>query len=225
MQNKKISAAYERVGKFSKIYDGMITNKSFFGRLAMKIFWGLSDEDYQKFLQNIFAGIPENFCGKLLEVPIGTGVISLPIYKKIPDAEIFALDYSEKMLNAAKNHAEEINLQNIKFFQGDVENLPFAKKIFDIVLSINGLHVFPEKNLAQNEIFRVLKDGGIFCGSCYIFGENWRTDFFVKNFCVKFGYFTPPFETAESLQKKFREIYREVKIFSVQSFACFVCKK
>ena len=54
MQNKKISAAYERVGKFSKIYDGMMTNTSFFGRLAMKIFWGLSDEDYKKFLQNIF---------------------------------------------------------------------------------------------------------------------------------------------------------------------------
>ena len=129
------------------------------------------------------------------------------------------------MLNAAKNHAEEINLRNIKFFQGDVENLPFAEKIFEIILSMNGLHVFPEKNLAAKEIFRVLKDGGIFCGSCYIFGENWRTDLFVKNFCVKFGYFTPPFETAESLQKKFREIYREVKIFSVQSFACFICKK
>ena len=225
MQNKKISAAYERVGKFSNFYDGMMTNTSFFGRLAMKIFWGLSDEDYKKFLQNIFVGIPENFCGKLLEVPIGTGVISLPIYKKIPAAEIFALDYSEKMLEVAKNHAEEINLHNIKFFQGDVENLAFDEKNFDVVLSINGLHVFPEKNLAQNEIFRVLKDDGIFCGSCYILGENWRTDFFVKNFCVKLGYFTPPFETAESLQKKLREIYREVKIFSVQSFACFVCKK
>lgn len=225
MQNKKISSAYDLVGRFSNFYDGMITNTSFFGRLAMKIFWGLSDEDYKKFLRNIFIGVPENFCGKLLEVPIGTGIISLPIYKKICDAEIFALDYSEKMLSVAKNHAEEINLQNIKFFQGDVGKLPFDEKIFEIVLSINGLHVFPEKNLAQNEIFRVLKEGGIFCGSCYIFGENWRTDFFVKNFCVKFGYFTPPFETAESLQKKFRELYREVKIFVVKSFACFVCKK
>lgn len=225
MQNKKISSAYDLVGRFSNFYDGMITNTSFFGRLAMKIFWGLSDEDYQKFLRNIFIGVTENFCGKLLEVPIGTGIISLPIYKKICDAEIFALDYSEKMLSVAKNHAEEINLQNIKFFQGDVGKLPFDEKIFEIILSINGLHVFPEKNLAQNEIFRVLKDGGIFCGSCYIFGENWRTDFFVKNFCVKFGYFTPPFETAESLQKKFRELYREVKIFVVKSFACFVCKK
>ena len=54
MQNKKISVAYERVGKFSNFYDGMMTNTSFFGRLAMKIFWGLSDEDYQIFLRNIF---------------------------------------------------------------------------------------------------------------------------------------------------------------------------
>lgn len=225
MQNKKISSAYDLVGRFSNFYDGMMTNSSFFGRLAMKIFWGLSDENYQKFLQNTFAGIPKNFSGKLLEVPIGTGVISLPIYKKIFDAEIFAVDYSEKMLNAAKIHAEKLNLQNIKFIQGDVENLPFDEKFFEIILSINGLHVFPEKILSQKEIFRVLKDDGIFCGSCYIFGENWRTDFFVKNFCVKFGYFSPPFETAESLQKKFRETYREVKISTVQSFASFICKK
>lgn len=225
MQNKKISAAYELVGKFSNFYDGMITNTSFFGRLAMKFLWGLSDADYQQFLQNIFVGIPENFSEKLLEVPIGTGVISLPIYKKLPDAEIFALDYSEKMLIAAKKHSRELNLQNIKFFQGDVGNLNFADNFFEIVLSINGLHAFPEKNSAYQEIFRVLKAGGIFCGSCYIFGENWRTDFFVKNFCVKFGYFMPPFETAETLQKKLRELYREVKISVVKSFACFVCKK
>lgn len=225
MQNKKISSAYDLVGRFSNFYDGMITNSSFFGRLAMKIFWGLSDADYQKFLRNIFIGMPENFCGKLLEVPIGTGIISLPIYKKICDAEIFALDYSKKMLDVAKNHAEEINLQNIKFFQGDVGKLPFDEKIFEIVLSINGLHVFPEKNLAQNEIFRVLKDGGIFCGSCYIFGKNWRTDFFVKNFCVKFGYFTPPFETAESLQKKISRTLSRSENFCREIFCVFCLQK
>lgn len=225
MQNKKISAAYDLVGRLSKLYDGMMTNSSFLGRLAMKIFWGLSDGDYQKFLQNAVAGIPQNFSGKLLEVPIGTGVISLPIYKNMLDAEIVAIDYSEKMLDAAKIHAQKLNLQNVKFIQGDVKNLPFAEKSFEVILSINGLHAFQEKISAQKEIFRVLKDDGIFCGSCYIFGENWRTDLFVKNFCVKFGYFTPPFDTAESLQKKFHAVYREVKISTVQSFACFICRK
>ena len=78
MQNKKISAAYERVGKFSKIYDRMITNSSFFGRLAMK-----------SFFVDFLTKITKYFFRKLLEVPISTGAISLPIYKKIPNARIF----------------------------------------------------------------------------------------------------------------------------------------
>ena len=224
MQNK-IEKIYNTVGRFSNFYDGMITNKSFFGRLAMKIFWGLSDEDYEKFLKNIFAGIPQNFSGKILEIPIGTGAISFPIYKKIPDTKIFGVDYSKNMLVAAQKNSQKINLKNVEFFQGDVGNLNFSEKIFDIVLLINGLHAFPEKNSAFKEIFRVLKDGGIFCGSCYIFGENNRTDFFVKNFCERFNFFTPPFETAESLQKKLGEFYSEIKISTVQSFAEFICKK
>lgn len=224
-EQKKIAAAYETVGKLSNLYDGMMTNSSFLGRLAMKIFWGLSDADYQKFLNYAFAGIAENFSGKLLEVPVGTGVLSLPRYQNLRDAEIFCVDYSEKMLTAAKNHAENLKLPNIKFVRGDVGNLPFEDKIFDAVLSINGFHAFPNKNAAYSETFRILKDGGTFCGTQYIKNQNAVTDFFVKNFCERLGYFTPPFETLQSLELKLKKIYGAVKISSVQSFAGFICRK
>ena len=225
MQEEKIFSAYDRVGKFSDLYDGMMANKSFLGRFAMKFFWGLSDEDYQKFLSYAFAGIPQNFSGKLLEVPIGTGVLSLPIYKNFPAAKIFGLDYSEKMLQVAATHAQELNLRNVELVQGDVGNLNFPDNNFEIVLSINGLHAFQKKVSAYEEIFRVLKEDGIFCGTVYVRGENFLTDKFVKNFCERFGYFVAPYETAESLQKKLREIYREVKISVVGSFAGFICRK
>lgn len=225
MQNKKISMAYAALGKVSDLYDGMITNSSFFGRLAMKIFWGLSDENYKKFLNCALAGIPPNFSGTLLEIPVGTGAISLPVYKNISAEKIICVDYSKNMLAAAKVHAAKLNLKNVEFVQGDVANLPFAEKSFDILLTINGLHVFPEKEAAIREMWRVLKDGGIFCGSCYIRGQNWRTDFFVKNFCERVGYFSPPFETAETLQKKLAEIFSEIKISTVESFAGFICRR
>lgn len=66
---ERIRKTYERLGKFSSLYDGMITNSSFMGRLAMRFFWGLSDEDYQRFLNQAFAGIPKNLSGRLLEIP------------------------------------------------------------------------------------------------------------------------------------------------------------
>ena len=221
----EIMEAYQRVGKLSSLYDGMMTNSSLLGRLAIRYFWQLSDEKYLEFINQAFAGIPRDFTGRLLEVPIGTGILSLPVYKNLQAAEIIGLDYSQSMLNAAKLNAQKLNLSKIKLIQGDVGELPFESETFDIVLSINGFHVFAEKNKAYNETFRVLKRGGTFCGCMYIEGQNRWTDFFVRNFCERFGYFTSPYETLESLHNRLDKIYRQVNITHIESFAGFVCKK
>lgn len=191
----------------------------------MKICWGLSDEDYQKFLNQMFAGVPKNFSGRLLEIPVGTGVFSLPLYKNFHDAEIFCVDYSKEMLAVAKERARRINLSNVFFQRGDVASLPYPNENFDLILSINGFHVFPDKNSAYCETFRALKRGGIFCGCTYIVGQNFRTDFFVRNFCDRFSFFTPPHETLDSLEDRLKKIYARVEITNVKSFAGFVCRK
>ena len=223
--DEKIFSAYQKVGLLSRFYDDMMTGRGILGRAALKVFWGLSKEDYANFLKQAFAGIPKNFSGRLLEVPVGTGVLSFPIYAKMRAAEIFCLDYSDKMLKAAKKNADNMNLQKINFLQGNVESLPFDDNFFDMVLSQNGFHVFPEKNSAYEEIFRVLKDGGIFCGCMYVEGEDERTDFFVKNFCDRFHFFTPPHETLKTLELQLKKLYGQAKISHVKSFAGFVCKK
>ena len=192
----------------------MMTNADLPARLALKIFWGLDDEAHKKFLAQAFAGVPENFSGRLLEVPVGTGVLSLPVYKNL-----------DKMLDAAKARAEQMNLRGIKFLQGDVGALPFADNYFDLVLSVNGFHAFPDKNSAWRETYRVLRRGGIFCGCMYVKGENSRTDIFVKQFCDRQGFFCPPHETLSSLQKRLSEQYQHVEISHVESFAGFICKK
>ncbi|MBR1397918.1 MAG: class I SAM-dependent methyltransferase [Selenomonadaceae bacterium] len=203
----------------------MMTNSGLFGHFAMKYLWQLSDEDYSKFLNQAFDGIPDNFNGRLLEIPIGTGVLSLPVYQNLPDADIISMDYSDKMLNAARNNAKNQRLNNITFLQGDVGNLPFDSEYFDIVLSINGFHVFTDKQAAYNETHRVLKYGGTFCGCMYVKGKNKWLDYFVKHFCERFNYFTPPYETIESLNELLCKIYSRVKITNIKSFAGFVCQK
>ena len=221
----KIFDAYQCVGRLAKLYDAMLTNSGLPARLALKFFWGLDSTAYEKFLAQAFAGIPKNFCGRLLEVPVGTGVFSLPIYQKLTGAEIFCVDLSDKMLDVAKSRAVKMNLRDVKFLQGDVTALPFADETFDLVLSVNGFHVFPDKISAHAEVFRVLKRGGIFCGSVYVTGENRRTDFFVKNFCERYGFFSPPYDTPSTLEKFLSEKYSRVKITHVKSFAGFVCVK
>ena len=221
---RKTFKVYQLVGHLSKFFDRMMTNADLPSRLILKIFWGLDDKAHKKFLAQAFAGIPKNFNGRLLEVPVGTGVLSLPVYKNL-DAEIFCLDYSDKMLEAAKKRAKQINLRGVKFIQGDVAALPFTDNYFDLVLSINGFHVFPDKDSAWRETRRVLRHDGIFCGCMYVKGENARTDIFVKQFCDRQGFFCPPHETLSSLQKRLSEHYQHVEISHVESFASFICKK
>lgn len=101
---------------------------------------------------------------------MGTGVLTMPVYKNLPKADITCLDYSPDMMALAKRRVP----WNVKFVQGDVGKLPFEDERFDIVLSLNGFHAFPDKDAAYSETYRVLKKGGVFCGCFYIKGQNRR---------------------------------------------------
>lgn len=152
-----VRKAYRRVGIRASRYDGMMTNSSFWGRMALRLFWGLSEANYHKYITQAFRGIPAGFDGKMLEVPVGTGALSLPVYRDLPGADITCLDFSEEMLAKARERAAAMNLFRLKFLAGDVGRLPFADNTFDLVLSVNGFHAFPDKPAAFRETRRVLK--------------------------------------------------------------------
>ena len=202
MERKQIvHNAYAVVGQLSKGYDGMMKNESLLGRLANRFFWQLSGSRYESFVRQAFQGIPKGFSGTLLEVPVGTGVLSLPHYHRMKSAKIVCLDYSEQMLQQAMTSPAARGLHQVKFVRGDVGNLQYLDGSFDCVLSLNGLHAFPNKMAAFHETYRVLKKGGTFTGCCYVKGQNRITDLFVQAFCVPMGFFTPPFDTAASLEE------------------------
>ena len=156
---------------------------------------------------------------------MGTGVLTMPVYRELPEANITCLDYSADMMGAAQKKAEAAGIKNITFRQGDVGALPFADETFDIVLSMNGFHAFPDKEAAYRETFRVLKPGGTFCGCFYIEGGCKRTDWFIKHMYVPKGFFTPPFETESSLRERLNTMYSEVDVTSVEGIGCFCCRK
>lgn len=42
-----------------------------------KIVWNMDGEKNLRYLEKALSGIPEDFSGKLLEVPVGTGVLAM----------------------------------------------------------------------------------------------------------------------------------------------------
>ena len=224
-RHDEIKNAYRSLGKEATFYDGMITCSTLPGRAVCSLVWNMDKEKNTRYLELALSGIPQDFSGSLLEVPVGTGVLTMPVYQTLPDADITCLDYSPDMMEKARRRAKAAGMNNVRFCQGDVGALPFPDGSFDIVLSLNGFHAFPDKNAAFAETWRVLKPGGVFCGCFYIKGQNKRTDWFIEKLYVPKGFFTPPFETVDSLKQRLSSLYARTQVRTVESMACFTCRK
>jgi ubiquinone/menaquinone biosynthesis C-methylase UbiE len=212
----KIAKGYKNV---ANSYDIFMSGMDIRGKIILKIIGGFNVSGYKNKLLGL---IPNDFSGKLLDIPCGTGSLTYQKYTQMHKAEIICMDYSKEMLEAAKGRY--VN-ENIKIIQGDVGNIPFPDKTFDIVLSMNGFHVFPDKEKAFDEIDRVLNDNGIFIGCFYIKERIKRADWFIRKFFVPNGIFTPPFYTYEELNKKLKNNYTIKKYWTVGPTICFRCIK
>ncbi|MBR0136296.1 MAG: class I SAM-dependent methyltransferase, partial [Clostridia bacterium] len=159
-RKEQIKSAYRQLCGSASFYDGMMTYSTLPGKAVCRLVWNMNGEKNLEYLTRALSGVPEDFSGRLLEVPVGTGVLTMPVYKELPAADITCLDYSADMMNTAKRRAEAAGLKNVAFVQGDVGELPFPDESFDIVLSLNGFHAFPDKEAAYRETYRVLKKGG-----------------------------------------------------------------
>ncbi len=190
-----------------------------------RLVWDMDKAECDAYLEKALSGIPEHFSGRLLEVPVGTGILTMPVYRTLPQADITCLDYSPDMMGQAQEKAKRLNLKNVTFRQGDVGALPYEDGTFDIVLSLNGFHAFPDKTAAYREVLRVLKPGGTFCGCFYVQGEHKRTDRFVRHAYERAGFFTPPYETVSSLKARLEGMYEEARVGNLKSIAWFCCRK
>lgn len=225
MERKEtIRNAYRLTGS-NDFYDGMITCSTLPGKAVCRLVWGMNKAECDDYLARALSGIPEDFSGKLLEVPVGTGILTMPVYQTLPRAKITCLDYSPDMMAQAREKAERLRLKNVAFEQGDVGALPYGDGSFDIVLSLNGFHAFPDKEAAYRETFRVLKPGGTFCGCFYVKGKYPRTDWFIRHAYEPAKFFTPPYETVTSLQARLNGLYETAKVGSLKGIAWFVCRK
>ena len=56
-------------------------------------------------------------------------------------------------------------------------------------------------------------------------GKKRRTDWFINKLYTPKGFFTPPYETAESLHQRLAQQYQQAAVETVEAMACFICKK
>ena len=94
----KIKKSY----KFSKsFYDDAITQGKWWSKLYFKLLWGGVDDN--EIARRVLSWIPDDFSGKLLDVPVGTAVFTKDKYHRMTKADITCLDYSQDMLEQAES--------------------------------------------------------------------------------------------------------------------------
>jgi len=70
----------------------------------------------------------------ILDIGTGSGCIAIALAKTLPDAQVYAIDISQKALSLAKKNIKFNNIENIELIQSDLfENLESMK--FDLIVS------------------------------------------------------------------------------------------
>ena len=75
------------------------------------------------------------------------------------------VDFAPEMVEKARDNATDLGFENVRFHEGDIENLPLKDDRFDVALSNCVLNLVPDKSRAFAEMYRVLRPGGRFCVS------------------------------------------------------------
>ena len=109
MERKEaICSAYRMTGG-NNFYDGMITCSTLSGKAVCRLVWAMNKAENDDYLEKALSGIPEHFSGRLLEVPVGTGILTMPVYQTMPEADITCLDYSPDMMRQAREKADRLH--------------------------------------------------------------------------------------------------------------------
>lgn len=114
-------------------------------------------------------GLPTEFAGiqpgnSVLDLGSGAGNDCFVARSLVgEDGYVAGLDFTDAMIEKARENARKLGYSNVDFIQGDIENIPVKWGVVDVVISNCVLNLVPDKPKAFGEIFRVLKQGGHFC--------------------------------------------------------------
>jgi ubiquinone/menaquinone biosynthesis C-methylase UbiE len=99
---------------------------------------------------------------KILDIGCSGGRYSFELAKR--GGDVTGIDAAPKVIRWANEKRKRFNGLKLRFIQGDIENLPFKKESFDIVLCIELLHHLNDKELSNAllQINKVMKKDGLF---------------------------------------------------------------
>jgi SAM-dependent methyltransferase len=157
-------------------------------KARLKATW--SAGDYGRVARNLEQGaeeflsrIPVEPGTQVLDVACGAGQVSFPIASA--GAEVTGLDIAPNLITQARSRAREEGI-DIRFDEGDAEQLPYDDASFDLVISLIGAMFAPRAERVAAELIRVCRPGG------RIVMGNWTPEGFVGSMFKTMSDHVPP---------------------------------
>lgn len=135
-----------------QVYNAVAPFYSFFRKKTHKI-----DDEIMPFVLDV---IKPQDNDTILDAGTGPGIYAIKMAERARGADIYGVDLSDTFLNLAKKNASEMGYNHIKFFEGDLESLPFSEDNFDKLICAGVISAVPDRERAARELHRVLKPGG-----------------------------------------------------------------
>ena len=158
---------------------------------------------------------------KVLEVACGSGR-NFPYLVEATgkDGFILGFDYSQEMLDAAKQLSERNNWSNIKLVQGNAAQLKITENNFDGMVSILGISAIPEWEKALDRCHDVLRSGGklVVCDARLFTGFLKFLNPLVKVIYSKFAAWDP----SQNIPEKMKEIFGNVEVENLNFGTFFI---
>lgn len=76
--------------------------------------------------------------------------------------KVLGIDFTEAMVNKARENAEKLGYNNVEFRLGDIDDMPVTSNYADVIVSNCVLNLVPNKHKVISEMYRVLKPCGHF---------------------------------------------------------------
>jgi demethylmenaquinone methyltransferase / 2-methoxy-6-polyprenyl-1,4-benzoquinol methylase len=96
-----------------------------------------------------------------LDVCCGTGDLALELRRRVgPSGRVVGCDFSERMLELARDKADRLELSDIEFEWADALDLPYRGGSFDAVTVGFGVRNLADLDAGIRELARVLRPGG-----------------------------------------------------------------